>query len=189
MPVESPGVKLTYDDFVLFPDDGKRHELIDGEHYVSPTPNVKHQRIVGNIYFLMRTWLETHPVGELFGVPLDVVLSRFDVVEPDLQYISRDRAAKVLTELNVQGAPNLVVEVGSKSTRKRDETIKLLLYERTGVEEYWLVDPWRDRIRVYRRDAGMERFTLPITLSQADGDVLETPLMPGLAMPLARIFK
>ena len=60
------GVKLTYDDFVLFPDDGKRHEIIDGEHYVTPSPNLRHQRISGNLYWLIRAYLETHKIGEVF---------------------------------------------------------------------------------------------------------------------------
>jgi Uma2 family endonuclease len=62
-------VKVTYDDFLLFPDDGKRHELIDGEHYVTPSPNIRHQSILGNLYFLIRTWLEQHPVGRAFMAP------------------------------------------------------------------------------------------------------------------------
>ena len=82
-------VKLTYDDFLLFPDDGKRHELIDGEHYVTPSPNIRHQTILGNLYFLIRTWLEQHPVGRVFMAPLDVVFTQFDVVEPDLLFVSR----------------------------------------------------------------------------------------------------
>src|ERR671913_895361 len=65
----APGVKLTYDDFLLFPDDGQRHELIDGEHYVTPSPASVHQRIVGNIHFRMRQYLETHPEGEVFLAP------------------------------------------------------------------------------------------------------------------------
>ena len=79
-----PGVKLTYDDFLLFPDDGKRHELIDGEHYVTPSPNTKHQQISGNLHCLIRSWLEAHPIGRVFYAPFDVVFSHFDVVEPDL---------------------------------------------------------------------------------------------------------
>src|SRR5687768_15148820 len=144
------GVKLTYDDFVLFPDDGKRHELIDGEHYVTPSPNTKHQKVSGNLFLLIGTWLEQHPIGQLFFAPFDVVFSQFDVVEPDLLYMSNERSVEVLTQANVQGAPELVVEIGSKGTRKRDETIKRRLYERSGVSEYWVVDPEIDVVRVYR---------------------------------------
>jgi Uma2 family endonuclease len=132
----SPLLKLTYDDFVQFPDDGKRHELIDGEHYVTPSPSIAHQRVSGRLYLLIGTWLEEHPVGQLFYGPLDVVFSEFDVVEPDLLYLSNERAATVLTGQHVQGVPELVVEIASKRTRKRDETVKRRLYERTGVSEY-----------------------------------------------------
>ena len=146
------GVKLTYDDFVLFPDDGLRHELIDGEHYVTPSPNTKHQRVSGALFGLTWTHLETHPIGEVFHAPFDVVFTLFDVVEPDLLYLSHERAATALTPENVKGVPELVVEIASKSTRKRDETIKRRLYERAGVSEYWLVDPKIDMIRVCRKE-------------------------------------
>src|SRR5215207_7548039 len=81
-----PGVKLTYDDFVLFPDDGKRHELIDGEHYVTPSPNLKHQAVSRNLLGLIWTYLRQHSVGKVYAAPLDVVFSHFDVVEPDILY-------------------------------------------------------------------------------------------------------
>jgi Uma2 family endonuclease len=182
-----PGVKLTYDDFVLFPDDGQRHELIDGEHYVTPSPVPRHQRISGNLYWLLRSYLEEHPIGEVFYAPLDVVFSHFDVVEPDVLYISRKRAQEVLTAKHVKGTPDLVVEIGSPGTRTRDETIKRRLYERSSVPEYWVVDPELDVIRIYRRRG--DRFQRPLELSLEAGDVLTTPLFPGLAMPLAQVFK
>jgi Uma2 family endonuclease len=181
------GVKLTYDDFVLFPEDGQRHELIDGEHYVTRSPNLRHQAISGNLYLLVANWLEAHPVGRVLYAPLDVVFSRFDVVEPDLLYMSNTRAAEVATEPNIQGSPELAVEIGSPSTRKRDETIKRRLYERFGVDEYWIVDPRVDVVRVYRRTGG--RFGRPIDLSREAGDVLTSPLLAGLEMALARIFR
>src|SRR5262249_24787056 len=180
-------VKLTYDDFVHFPDDGKRHELIDGQHYVTPSPNIRHQRIVGTLYLLIASWLESHRVGEVFLSPTDVVLSDIDIVVPDLLYLSNERAAQVLTPLHVKGVPELVVEIASKRTRKRDQTIKRQLYERVGVSEYWTVDPDVDVVRVHRRDEG--GFGRPLELSRAAGDVLTTTLLPGLEMPLARIFR
>jgi Uma2 family endonuclease len=180
-----PDVKLTYDDFVLFPDDGKRHELIDGEHYVTASPNLPHQGIVGNLYFFLRSHLETHPVGRVFTAPLDVVLSNVDVVEPDLLYVSH-ASAEILTTKHVRGAPELVVEVGSPSTRKRDETIKRGLYERWGVSEYWVVDPDLEGVHVYR--LGEKRYERVADLSVEHGDDLTTPLLPGLSIPLARVF-
>ena len=182
-----PRRRLTYDDFVLFPDDGKRHELIDGEHYVTPSPNISHQRISGNLHYLIRAWLEEHPVGRIFYAPLDVVFTQFDVVEPDLLYISHARAGEIVTEKHVTGAPEIVVEIGSRSTRKRDETIKRRLYEERGVSEYWVVDPERDVLRVYRLDGG--RFGRPTELSREAGDVLRTPHLEGLGIPLERVFQ
>jgi Uma2 family endonuclease len=180
------GVKLTYDDYVLFPDDGLRHEIIDGEHYVTASPNRKHQAVSGNLYWLIRSWLETRPVGRIFYAPFDVLMSEFDIVVPDLLYISHERAADILIPKHVRGAPDLVIEVGSPSTRRRDETIKRRLYERTGVSEYWFVDPETDVVRVYRRQR--ERFTRATELSRDNSDVLTTPMMPGLELPLDRIF-
>jgi Uma2 family endonuclease len=109
MRISSPGLKLTYDDFALFPDDGKRHESIDGEHYVTPSLNLKHQSVLRNLHSLIGNWLEQQPVGRVYCAPFDVVFSRFDVVEPDLLYMSNERAETVLTEANVQGAPELVI--------------------------------------------------------------------------------
>ena len=185
--LSSPGVKLTYDDFVLFPDDGKRHELIDGEHFVTPSPNRKHQKISGNLFLLIGTWLEQHPIGQIYFAPFDVIFTMFDVVEPDLLYMSNERAVRVLTDANVKGAPELVVEIGSEGTRGRDETIKRRLYERAGVSEYWVVDPEIDIVRVYRR--GTDGFKRPSEFTAEDNDVLTTPLLPGLSLPLSRIFR
>jgi Uma2 family endonuclease len=180
------GTKLTYDDFVHFPDDGKRHELIDGEHYVTPSPAIRHQSIVGALYLLIGNYLEAHPIGRAFLSPLDVILSDIDVVEPDLLYVSKERAG-ALAGIHVRGAPDLVIEVASKGTRKRDETIKRRLYERVGVIEYWVVDPEVDAVRVYRREG--DRFGRAIELLREANESLETPLLPGLAMPLSRIFR
>lgn len=183
----SPGLRLTYDDFVLFPDDGKRHELVDGEHYVTPSPNTRHQQVAGDLFALIWTHLEAHPIGRVFVAPFDVVFSRFDVVEPDILYLSNARAAEVVTPQHVHGAPELVVEVTSPGTRKRDETIKKHLYERAGVSEYWVVDPDTDVVRIYRR--GAEGFGRAVELSREACDVLTTPMLPGLDLPLARIFR
>ena len=183
---ERPGVRLTYDDFVHFPDDGKRHELIDGEHYVSPSPNTKHQFCVGAVFNAIWNLVQEHRTGQVFVAPFDVLFSRFDVVEPDILFISRGRLATVLTDKNVQGAPDLVVEVGSPSTLRRDETVKRQLYERCGVAEYWFVDPDTDVVRVYRLEGSHYGHARELSLEAKD--VLTTPLLPGLELPLARIF-
>jgi Uma2 family endonuclease len=183
----TPGVKLTYDDFLLFPDDGKRHELIDGEHYVTPSPNTAHQRIVGRLHLALGGYLERHPIGELFLAPFDVVFSQFDVVEPDLLYITAERRKEILTTQHVRGTPDLVIEVGSPGTRRRDETIKRRLYERAGVAEYWIIDPDLEVVRIYRR-AG-DSFAKPHELSREGGDVLASSLFPGFDLPLESVFR
>ena len=181
-----PGVKLTYDDFLLFPDDGLRHELIDGEHYVTPSPNLDHQRISGRLYLAIGNYLHAHPTGEIVYAPFDVVFSRHDVVEPDLLYLSNERASRVVTQTSVQGAPNLIIEILSKSTRRRDRTIKQRLYECSAVDEYWMVDPVTASIRILRQRAG--RFAAAADLRADAGDVLTTPLLPEFTVPLAEIF-
>ena len=182
-----PGVKLTYDDFVLFPDDGKRHELIDGEHYVTPSPNMRHQDVLSDLFGFIWVYLQAHPIGRVYLPRLDVVLSQFDVVEPDLLYISNETAARVSTPQNVRGAPDLVAEIASPSTRKRDATIKLQLYERSGVSEYWIVDPDKNVVRIYRREGG--RFKPAIELRRDESNVLKTPLLPGYELSLTRLFR
>jgi Uma2 family endonuclease len=92
-----------------------------------------------------------------------------------------------LSSEHVRGVPELVIEIGSPGTRKRDETVKRRLYERTGVSEYWIVDPEIDTIRVYRREA--DGFARVVERSAEAGDVITTPLLPGLEIPLSRVFK
>jgi len=180
-------VRLTYDDLVNLPDDGMRHEIIDGEHYVTASPNLRHQIVSGHVHLLIGTWLEAHPIGRILYAPFDVKFSTFDVVEPDLLYVSHARAETVLTRAFASGAPELVVEIGSPGTRKRDETIKKRLYERAGVDEYWFIDPEIDVVRVYRcLDGG---FGPGSELSLDADDVLTTPFLPGLELRLADIFK
>jgi Uma2 family endonuclease len=113
--------RLTYDDFLLFPDDGKRHEIIDGEHYVTPSPNTRHQVLVGRLHFEIELCLRRHPgTGAVFVAPFDVLFSRWDIVEPDLLFIAADQMG-ILTEKNVQGPPALVIEILSPGTRKTDD--------------------------------------------------------------------
>jgi Uma2 family endonuclease len=104
-----------------------------------------------------------------------------------LLYISKERASAILTEKHVTGAPELVIEVASKSTRGRDETIKRRLYEQFGVSEYWVVDPEIDTVRAYRREA--DRFARPAEFRRDADDVLTTTLLQGLELPLERIFR
>ena len=182
--------RLTYDDLVaMFPDeDGVRRELIDGELFVTPSPLVRHQRLVWRLTLSIGSHLEAHPEqGEAFGSPLDVVMTPNDVVEPDLLVILRDQL-DILTAKHIHGAPGIVIEILSPSTRTRDLTIKRQLFDREGVREYWIVDPDRNSVAVYRRGADGS-FPLAITLDAKDASTLTTPLLPGWELQLHRLFR
>lgn len=182
---ENETTRLTYEDLQDLPDDGQRHELIDGEHYVTPSPNTRHQVIVGNLHYHIRAFLESRPLGRIYLAPFDVVLTPSDVVEPDLLYVAAPRG-EIVTKKNVEGAPDLVVEVLSEGTRRRDELIKRKLYEARGVQEYWVVDPELEVVKVYRREGG--RFVRVAEASREAGDRLDTPLLPGLTLALEAVF-
>ena len=189
MAVEArPRLKLTYEDYRCFPDDGNRHELIDGEHEVTPAPAPRHQWIADTIGYALRNAPEGSKLGLVLSSPPDVVLTETDVVQPDVLFLSRARMNR-LTETCLRGAPDLVVEVLSESTRRRDEIVKRHLYERHGVQEYWVVDPVLETIKIYRRpDENDGTFAGKLELSTEAGDTLSTPLLPALNLPLANLF-
>jgi Uma2 family endonuclease len=179
--------RLTAAEFLQIPDDGKMHELIDGVHYVTPSPKLSHQELVGRLHLAIGNFLSTwRHLGRLFLARLDVVMSDFDVVEPDLLFVSGDQL-DILTEANVQGAPALVIEVLSPSTRRRDEGIKRKLFDEKGVREYWLVDPKGRRVSVCRRgeDGSFPRVA---NLDAASDDRLVTPLLPGFSLSVTGLF-
>ena len=178
--------KLTYADFLRFPDDGQRHELIDGVHCVTPSPATIHQRIVVRLSAALSAYCEGSGLGEVFVAPLDVVLSEHDVVEPDLLVVLREQRG-ILTDQHVRGAPALVIEVLSPGTRRRDEGAKRRAYDRFGVEEYWLVNPATRAVSVLRRPPGGQ-LALEHALSADAGAKLTTPLLPDLVIDLVRLF-
>ncbi|MBZ5562679.1 MAG: Uma2 family endonuclease [Acidobacteriia bacterium] len=179
MPVD---IRLTYDDYCLLPDDGKRYEIIDGELFVTPSPRRSHQKVVTRLTSYLNEFAERSGCGEVYVAPFDVVFSMFDVVEPDILYVSKEHAS-VLTEKNVQGAPDLVVEVLSETTSGRDRSIKRKLYARYGVQEYWLIDPDMLTAEVYRR--GTKVLERVATLQSSDS--LTTPLLPDFSVRLDRL--
>lgn len=178
--------KFTYEDYLLFLDDGRRHELIGGEHYVSPSPRKKHQDASMNLVRILSGFIYEQKLGRLYHAPFDVIFSDEDVVQPDISFISNGRSS-ILKDEGAVGAPDLAIEILSESSRKTDETVKRKLYEWAGVEEYWIVDPELQTVKVYRlKDSSYERTA---ELSAEAGDRLETPLLPGLTIELARIFE
>src|ERR1700688_970618 len=174
----SSPVRLTYQDLRRLPDDGMRHELIDGEHYVTPAPRPKHQRVSGRLYLRLGTYLEEHPCGRGYYAPLAVVWTDFVCVEPDLLYVSREREQLQMTEDYLEGAPDLVVEILAPSTKRFDQGVKHRLYERFGVSEYWIVDPEKEIVNVFRLED--DRLQLCEELFRQGGapaQVLSTPLL------------
>ncbi len=177
---------LTYDDLPDWEVDGLRHELIGGEHIAEPAPIPRHQVISGNLQRLLSTWIHERRHGRLLTSPIDVVFSPIDVVGPDLLFIARDRL-DIIGAKYIAGAPDLAVEILSPSSRRRDEVVKRRLYEREGVGEYWVVDPVRETVKVYR--LAERNYRREAELSAAAGDLLTSPLFPGLTIPLAEIFE
>src|SRR4030042_3933114 len=124
--MKQANIKLTYHDYVQLPDD-KRHELVEGELFLVPAPNLYHQQILGKLWTSIHTHAKANHLGEVFLAPCDVVLCEITVVQPDLLFVSSQRQG-ILTEANIQGSPDLVVEILSPSTRQGDLGIKRHLY-------------------------------------------------------------
>jgi Uma2 family endonuclease len=145
----SARVILTYDDYAALPDDGHRYELYEGELVTMPSPRPRHQVVIGNLYMLMAEHVRDHRLGDVYLSPIDVILSRITVLQPDLVYVERARLGLV-TERAIEGAPTLVVEVLSPSTDARDRGVKQALYARYGVPFYWIVDPEARTVQALR---------------------------------------
>jgi Uma2 family endonuclease len=185
MALHDRSVRLTYSDYLGFPEDGRRHEVLDGDHYVTAAPYIRHQVVQQRLNFALSLIVEPAQLGQILSAPVDVLLSRHDIAQPDLLFIARERL-EILTERNVQGAPDLVVEILSGSSLRLDREVKLEAYERTGVREYWIVDTAQDTIAIYRADdAG---FGQALVLSARAGDCLTSPLLPGLEARLTDLF-
>jgi len=177
--------QLTYEDYLLFPDDGKRHEIIDGNHTVTPAPKTKHQKISSNLTVAMGAFVKQRDLGFVLAAPSDVILSDENVVQPDLLFVSTERAS-IITEDNIHGAPDLVVEIISETTRKKDEVTKRKLYERFGVQEYWVVDPELETVKIFRRT--QQGYGRAVELNKEANDILATELLAGFKLALTEIF-
>ena len=173
--------KLTYADYEKIPPDGFRHEIIEGEEFMTPSPNLDHQAVVGNIFRIVANHVLSLKLGRVFVAPTDVLLSEHDMVEPDVVFVA-EKNLSILKEKNIQGPPDLVVEVLSPSTAAQDRGPKLGLYDRAGVREYWIVDLSGRTVEV--REFGSPRRTRVYQ----EGQSFETAILPGLVVRVDDLF-
>ena len=156
---------------------------------MTPAPRPKHQTITLTLARRLGNFLDDHPIGRVFVAPLDVLFRQGtpdeEWVQPDVIFVRQERQ-DIITETNIQGAPDLVVEVLSKGTRSRDLLDKRDLYEREGVPEYWVAH--QDRVRVEISRLGPDgAYGDPIALGP--GDTLTSPLLPGFTLPVDRLYE
>jgi Uma2 family endonuclease len=176
-------IPYTYDDYRLLPDDGRRYELIDGDLFVTPAPTPFHQTVSRRLQHALIRQLEEPGIAYIFNAPCDVILTDTTVVQPDLALV-RIARKEIITQRGIEGAPEVVVEILSPSTRERDRYIKRAAYARQAIPEYWIVDPDQGWIEVHRL-AGQgyhihDRFDRAATLA--------SPAFPEVAVPLAPLF-
>ena len=174
--------KLTYADYLKTPDD-EHCELLHGELVMFTTPPIYHQEVLGSLLAKLAAFEREYHPGQFYPVLTDVVLSDRDVVKPDILFVSNERS-HILTRENVRGAPDLVVEIISPATAERDRTVKLDLYARHGVKEYWIVDPDVKTVTVLLR--GESRFE--VSGVYGEGQSIHSPTLSGLRVDLEAVF-
>jgi Uma2 family endonuclease len=137
---KTAGTLWDYEAYAAIASDGRRHEIIGGDHFVNPAPNLYHQEVSRHIQFQLYTEIELKELGVVMNAPVDVQLSDHDIVQPDLVIVTRQRK-HILTPTKVKGVPDLVVEILSQSNPNHDLKTKRNLYQRCGLPEYWIVNP------------------------------------------------
>lgn len=174
---------MTAGEFAALPEGPPYFQLVEGELFFMASPTRLHQKIVLRLAYAIETHLRAHPgMGELNVAPSDVKLDEGNVFEPDLYFVSQERAG-ILTEQGASGAPDLVIEVSSTSTLRLDRGMKRRVYFRAGVRELWLIAPENRRLEVHFPDSDPQA---PWRLGA--GDVLTTPILPGWSVPVEEIF-
>jgi len=174
--------KLRYDDLADTPDDSRRYELLDGALFVTPSPRPLHQRVSKRLQRQLETYFEDRGMGEVFNAPVDVILAVHDVVVPDLVVVT---IPAQVSDRAIEGAPTLVVEILSPTTRARDRKLKAERYAMLRVAHYWIVDPRGKTIECYRlRGTQYE----PVTAAKAPA-FLTHPDWPDMTIDLAAIWR
>jgi Uma2 family endonuclease len=181
-------LRMTTADLEALPDplDDTRYEIIDGELYVSRQPSLDHQYAAGEACVALRTWSAQTGRGFAFFAP-GVIFADDDNVAPDVVWLSRERLRLAMGEDGkLHLAPELMVEVVSPGSdnERRDWSLKLKLYSRQGVQEYWIVDRVARQVAVFRHDGEALR---PAATLDAQ-DTIESPLLPGFSLPVGQLF-
>lgn len=173
---------VTYDDLLELHDDGMRREVLGGELIVTPAPTAAHQRVLGRLYRIVDDVAQEHG-GEAFFAPFDVLLGHYNVVQPDLVYVSPQRSLVPGDQHMIDYPPDLVVEVVSPGTGSIDRVRKMALYASAGVPEYWIADPRRKTfvINVLR---GEEY----VAVVPDENGVVASSVLPGLRIDVVRLF-
>jgi len=175
--------KMTAAEFFLLPEGPPYFQLLDGDLYMSPSPRRYHQKLILRLAVRLQTYLDRHPLGEIYVSPSDVVFTEDTVLNPDIYFVSRERAG-ILTDQGANGAPDLVVEVLSASTARLDLGRKREVYAESGVREMWVVSPKTQGVEIYRF---AENPSEPIAIL-GQGDTLDSPLFPQLAISITDLF-
>lgn len=184
MVIQSPSqTRYTYNDYLHLPEDN-RYEIIDGALYMVPAPLTYHQKVSIKLASILNEHAEERTLGEVYPTPIDVIFTDSDIVQPDIIFISNENMS-ILKRENVQGAPDLVVEILSPSSRKRDREQKHELYSRFGVKEYWITDPDSQMIDLYT----LQNQSLILHNSYQQADTLQSIILPELSFPLTSIFR
>jgi Uma2 family endonuclease len=188
MSISRPDIPFTYEDYkTLSASTDERHELIDGDLYMVPALTVAHQVISKNIALRLEQHVSTTGCGRMLYAPLDVVLGEGEkrsVVQPDIVFISNAREGRV-TEDEIVGAPDLVIEILSPGTANRDMGLKKALYARNGVREYWIVNPKLEFVEVFSLGPG--GYELPVRYEL--GDRVVSTVVPGFEAALNDVFR
>lgn len=175
------------EDLKLLPDDGNRYEVIGGNLFVSRAPSLSHQEVIGNLLAEIKFYLKTNPVGKVWITP-DLTFSNIDSVIPDLAFARNEKLFSIASGEHLKGSPDLAVEVLSPGTEniRRDRVAKLKLYSSYAISEYWIADPKKKTLEIYRLNSTNRALELVDTLAQ--NQILSSPLLPGFSCKLAEIF-
>jgi Uma2 family endonuclease len=175
--------RVTFAELQQWPDDGRRYELYDGEVIVVPSPFPRHQRVASHVGVVIEEYERTHG-GTTFIIPIDIVFTEYDVVQPDVVYFRQERRHLIRDWEVTRAAPDLAVEVLSRSTEARDRGRKMQLFAKFGVPEYWIVDPVNNTLEIYvLRDAAYARVA-----SHGEDDIVTSPTLPSLSFAAERVF-